>query len=92
MVAAVAGPAQASGDGFAFLLEDMHSETQGVALQARYEAMSQAEKHRYNWLQDLSNAFLLYRIEKIIDTKPQQNRRTCIQFLLMKNVSSLGRR
>ena len=62
----VAGPAAVSGAGFVFWLEDMHGGNSADGLQAKYDAMPVAEQHRCDWLQKLSNDFLLYYMEKII--------------------------
>ena len=62
----VAGPAAVSGAGVVFWLEDMHGGKSADGLQAKYDAMSVAEQHRCDWLQKLSNDFLLYYMEKII--------------------------
>jgi len=62
----VAGPAAVSGAGFVFWFEDMHGGNSTAGLQAKFDAMPVAEQHRCNWLQSLSNDFLLYYMEKII--------------------------
>ena len=62
MGVAVAGPAQSSGTGFVFLLQDMHGGRDEPRLQAKYDAMSEAEKSRCDWLQSLATKFLLYHM------------------------------
>ena len=64
MGVAVAGPAQSSGAGFVYLLQDMHGGRDEPGLQEKYGAISKAEKARCDWLQSLANRFLLYHMEK----------------------------
>ena len=62
----VAGPAAVSGEGFIFWLEDIHRGKSDAVLQEKYNAMSESEQNRCNWLQKVADLFLLYYMEKIL--------------------------
>ena len=62
----VAGPAAVSSKCFVFWPKDMHGGKSDVVLQEKYNAISESERNRCDWLQKVTNQFLLYYMEKIL--------------------------
>ena len=50
-------------------MEGMHGRKKDPKLQRKYNAMPEPEQNRCDWLQKLSNQFLLYYIERILGSQ-----------------------
>ena len=66
---AVGRPAQSSGAVFVFWLDAMPGGKGAPGLQAKYDAIAAPERAQCDWLQSISNRFLLYHMESIINSK-----------------------